>query len=93
VTGIVSHVLACRSLPVLDKSSYKPPWTTDAVWTRVAFYNASGARMALSNWLNLGPGNPYRTYPHTWNYNSSGVARSLVLWNSNQTNWNSWANC
>jgi hypothetical protein len=92
-TGITSHVLACGSLLVRDKSTYKPPWTTDAVWTRVAFFNRAGARMVLSSWRNLGPGNPYVTYPFTWTYNAAGVARALVVWNSNSTNWNSWANC
>ena len=38
--GVTSHVLACRSLPILSKSSFKPAHSTSAVWTRVGFYNA-----------------------------------------------------
>lgn len=92
-TGITSHVLACSSGRAVSKSSFIPPHTTDAVWTRVAFFDAAGGRLTLSDWHNSGPGNPYRTKLIHWTYNARGVKRALVLWSMNGNTWRSWASC
>ena len=74
-----------------SKSTFLPPSTTDAVWTRVAFFDGAGARIMLSAWKNLGSGNPYRTVPHTWYLDDQRARRAVVLWNMNGDTWNRWA--
>lgn len=93
-SGITSHVMSgCKQTRRYSKSTYKPPWTTDAVYARVAFYNSAAARLVLSNWVNLGSANPYQYFIRTWYYDNNKAVRALVLWNSNQTSWHRWASC
>ena len=59
----------------------------DAVWTRVAFYTSDTSRLVLSNWKNLGPGNPHATKIHSWYFNDRRVGRALVLYWMNDLTW------
>jgi hypothetical protein len=91
---ITSHVLAgCNQRRRTSKSTFLPPATTDAVWTRVAFFDRNGVRLVLSNWLNKGSGNPYRTVIQSWYYDNERAVRAVVLWHENGTTWNRWAQC
>ena len=91
---ITSHVLAgCNQLRRTSKSTFIPPHTTDMVWTRVAFFDARGARLVLSAWKPKGSGNPYRTVIQHWYYDNNRAVRAVVLWHINGTTWNRWAQC
>jgi hypothetical protein len=96
-TGIISHVLRCRQgldhQYVYDLSTFKPP-STGEMWTRVAFYDASGRRLLLTAWRYKGSANPYATYGNQWTWRSTAVARSLdIWWMSTGYQWSRWANC
>jgi hypothetical protein len=89
--GITSHVFSRSGVRAFSKSTFLPPSTTDAVWTRVAFFDGAGARLVLSPWRNLGSGNPYRTVLFTWHLDDQRARRAVVLWNMNGDTWNRWA--
>ncbi len=89
--GITSHVFSRSGARAFSKSTFLPPSTTDAVWTRVAFFDGAGSRIALPPWRNLGPGNPYRTVPFTWYLDDQRARRAVVLWSMNGDTWNRWA--
>jgi hypothetical protein len=96
-TGITSHILRCRqglgNAYVYDDSSFKPP-STGEMWTRVAFYNASGVRLLLTAWRYKGSANPYMTYFNRWTWRNTEVKRSLAIWYmSTGWKWSSWASC
>ena len=90
-TGITSHVLARSGIRATSKSTFKPPHTTDAVFTRVAFFTADTSRLVLSDWLNKGPANPYQTLIQRWYFDDARARKALVLWSMNGSTWRSWA--
>ena len=90
-SGITSHVFTRSGIRAWSKSTFKPPHTTDAVFTRVAFYTADTGRLVLSNWLNKGSANPYQTLIQHWYFDDARARKALVLWSMNGSTWRSWA--
>ncbi len=91
LSGITSHVVARSGIRITSKSTFKPPHTTEAVWTRVAFFTADTQRRVLSDWKNKGSANPYQTLIQHWYFDDSLSRRALVLWWMNGSTWRSWA--
>jgi hypothetical protein len=90
-SGITSHVFVRNGSRAWSKSTFKPPHTTDAVFTRVAFYTADTARLVLSDWKAKGSANPYQTLIQHWYFDDRRARKALVLWWMNGTTWRSWA--
>jgi hypothetical protein len=90
-SGITSHVFARSGSRATSKSTFKPPHTTDAVFTRVAFFTAETSRLVLSRWLNKGSANPHQTLIQHWYFDDARARKALVLWSMNGSTWRSWA--
>lgn len=90
-SGITSHVVARSGIRITSKSTFKPPHTTDAVWTRVAFFTADTQRLVLSDWKNKGSANPHQTLIQHWYFDDARARRALVLWWMNDSTWRRWA--
>ena len=90
-SGITSHVVARSGIRITSKSTFKPPHSTEAVWTRVAFYTADTGRLVLSNWKNKGSANPYQTLIQHWYFDDRRARRALVLWWMNDSTRRRWA--
>jgi hypothetical protein len=90
-SGITSHVFARSGIRATSKSTFKPPHTTDAVFTRVAFFTADTGRLVLSHWLNKGSANPHQTLIQHWYFDDARARKALVLWSMNGSTWRSWA--
>lgn len=90
-SGITSHVFVRSGNRATSKSTFKPPHTTDAVFTRVAFFTADTSRLVLSAWLNKGSANPYQTLVQHWYFDDARARKALVLWSMNGSTWRSWA--
>jgi hypothetical protein len=90
-SGITSHVFARSGNRATSKSTFKPPHTTDAVFTRVAFFTADTSRLVLSDWRNKGSANPYKTLIQQWYFDDARARKALVLWSMNGSTWRSWA--
>lgn len=90
-SGITSHVFSRRGNRAFSQSSFKPPHTTEAVWTRVAFYTADTGRLVLSDWRNKGSSNQHRTLLQTWYFDHPRARKALVLWWMNGNTWRRWA--
>lgn len=90
-SGITSHVFSRSGIRAKSKSTFKPPHTTDGVYTRVAFFTADTVRLVLSDWRNLGPATQHHTKIWQWHYDNARARKALVLWHMNGTTWRSWA--
>lgn len=90
-SGITSHVFARSGDRATSKSTFKPPHTTDGVYTRVAFFTADTVRLVLSDWKNLGPATQHHTKIQQWYFDDARARKALVLWWMNGTTWRRWA--
>lgn len=86
-SGITSHVLARNGIRITSKSSFKPPHTTEAVWTRVAFFTEDTVRLVLSDWKAKGPANPHQTLIQRWYFDNRRARKAVVLWWMNGNTW------
>ncbi len=68
-----------------------PPHTTEAVWTRVAFFTEDTVRLVLSDWKAKGPANPHQTLIQRWYFDNRRARKAVVLWWMNGNTWRRWA--
>jgi hypothetical protein len=96
-SGVTSHVLVCNGTIATSKSTFRAP-TTGWLYMRVGYFDASGARLWLSPWVNKGSMNALTTKTHVeaWDFKPRRVARAIVV--SRFPSWDDqdgsrWANC
>jgi hypothetical protein len=96
-TGVTSHVLTCRGTIATSKSTFRAP-TSGFLFMRVGYFDARGARIWLSPWVNKGSiaGLATKTHVESWNFSPRTVKRAVVVARFptfDNTAGSKWADC